>query len=409
VKNPLGMLLNRAPVPYTSSTSFNIGMFGSGGGRSAHLDTMAAVGTVFSIVNKTSTAVAPVEWHMHRLRRRGASNVACPLCEKQGVELVEDHLALRIWNRPNDFFTGTEFREVAQQHIDLTGETWWIVERQEGFDLPLGLWPVRPDRMEPVPSTTDYLAGYIYKGPQGEKVPFGLDEVIFIRMPDPADSYRGLGPISSIMRDIDSARFSAEWNRRFFLNSAEPGGIIKVNKALSDREFKKLQARWNEQHQGITRAHRVAILEEGEWVDRKYSMRDMMFPDLRRLSRDMIREAFGISKFALGDVDDVNRATAEAAKAWFAEQLTVPRLDRFRTALNNDFLPMFGSTGVGYEFMHDNPVPRDQEAENAERTSKANAFATLVGVGVHPDDAADIVGLPRMRVNGTSTQPNGGV
>jgi HK97 family phage portal protein len=397
---------NRAPVPYTPTTGqiSTIGLYGTQD-RAGHLQTMANNGTVFGIVDRISTSTAAVGWHMHRLSRvRGGSAAVCSRCEKPGVALVDDHLALRIWNRPNDFYTRQELVEAGQQHHELTGETWLLVERDERMrGLPLGLWPVRPDRMDPVPSQKDFLAGYVYRGPRGEKIPLDLDEVIQIRRPDPEDPFRGLGAIQAALRDIDSARLAAEWNRNFFLNSAEPGGIIKAPSRLSDTEFNELRMRWNEQHKGVSRAHRVAILEGYDWVDRKYSMRDMEFTKLRELSRDMIREAFGIPKFALGDVDDVNRATAEASKAWFAEQVTVPRLERWKLALNNDFLPMFGTAGQGLEFVYDDPVPPDRESENAERDSKVGAWATLVNAGAHPDDAAAVVGLPPIRIRETVT------
>ncbi|NIS37117.1 MAG: phage portal protein, partial [Actinobacteria bacterium] len=73
-----------------------------------------------------------------------------------------------------------------------------------------------------------FLAGFLYHGPNGEQVPLSLDEVIHIRYPNPLDPYRGLGPVQSAMIDLDSARYSAEWNRNFFVNSAEPGGHLET-------------------------------------------------------------------------------------------------------------------------------------------------------------------------------------
>jgi HK97 family phage portal protein len=367
--------------------------------REGHLKAMSTQGTVFSIVDRFATSTAAVDWHMHRTTRvRGRSTAVCEMCEEPGVTLVEDHLALRVWNTPNDFFTRQELVEAGQQHFDLTGETWLLVEKIEGTTIPVGLWVIRPDRMEPVPSKENYLVGYLYKSPDGQRIPLDLDEVIFIRRPDPNDAYRGLGAIQAAMRDVDSSRLSAEWLRQFFLNSAEPGGMIKTPGRLDDNAWKQLRARWHEQHKGVSRAHRVAILEGYEWVDRKYTNKDMELTGLRTLSRDFIREAYGIPKFALGDVDDVNRATAEASKAWFAEAATVPRLDRWKRALNSDFLKLFGSTGTGVVFAYGSPVPPDREAENAERTSKTTAFATLIGVRVDPVDAAMVCGLPEMRM-----------
>lgn len=399
MKSLLGTLINRSPVPYAQDGTYGgmLGLFAGkrGTDKLGQLQTMGSVGTIYAIVHATSTAVAAVDWHMHRLMP--GSGDMCPLdgCDEMDVQLVDDHLALRIWNGPNDFTTSSEFVEAGQQHRDLTGETWLLVERNAAArGLPLGLWTVRPDRMEVVPSATEFIAGYVYHGPGGEQIPLRLDEVIMMKTPDPDDPYRGLGPVQSIMRDIDSARFSSEWNRNFFLNSAEPGGIIETAKRLSDFEFKELLTRWRDGHKGVSNAHRVAILEGHKWVERKYTHRDMEFSNMRTINRDIMLEAFGMSKFGIGILEDVNRASATAAKAWFTEQLTVPRLDSWRDMLNYRFLPMFGSTGKGVAFAYCSPVPPDAEADNAERESKATTFKTLVDSGAPRDAAAAWVGLP---------------
>lgn len=386
----LASLVNRAPVPYVGpGQRLSIPWLGPSGAES-QMRAMGSVGTLFAIVNRTSTAVSQVRWRLYRTAASG---------RPEDRTEVTRHLALDIWRKPNQFMTGQEFAEVIQQHVDLTGESWWIVGRSErARSIPLELWPVRPDRMEPVPDRREFLSGYIYHGPDGAEVPLRLDEVIQLRMPNPLDPYRGMGPVQAILTDLDSARYSAEWNRNFFRNSAEPGGIIEVDKRLSDDEFDEMSERWAEQHQGVANAHRVAIIEQGaKWVDRKYTMRDMQFAELRSVSRDVIREAFGIPKFAVGDVDDVNRATADASSAWFAEYLTVPRLERIKGALNSDFLPLFGATSQGLEFDYDSPVREDQEAENASRTSKASAAKTLTDAGYDPAEVLTVVGLPPMR------------
>jgi phage portal protein BeeE len=225
-------------------------------------------------------------------------------------------------------------------------------------------------------------------------VPLDVDSVLFLRMPNPLDPYRGLGPVQAALVDLDSSRYSAEWNRNFFLNSAEPGGIIEVEKRLTDEEFNELTDRWREQHQGIARSHRVAVLEQGKWVDKKYTNRDMQFTELRTLSRDFIREAYGVPKFALGDIDDVNRASALAAADWFARQVLVQRLERWKGMLNNDLLPLFGSGSKNLEFDYDNPIPDDPERINAERQSKATAAKTYADAGAKRTTLNKALDLP---------------
>lgn len=369
-------------------------MFGNALRRDTETEMRATAGvsTLFSVVNRLSTATAKPEWSLYRSRRPNADPTA-PRVE------VPTHAALDLWNTPNPFTTRNAFVETIQQHIDLTGETTWVVAADPDFpSVPLELWPVRPDRMTPVPHRTEYLAGWVYTGPDGEQVPLRTDQVIQVKMPNPLDPYRGLGPVQSLLADLDSVRYSAEWSRAFFINSAEPGGIIEVDKRLSDLEFDEMTQRWQEQHRGVNNAHRVAVIEQGKWVDRSYSQKDMQFVELRASSREIIREAYGMHNQFLGGSDiGHSRAEAEAAEVIFAQWLVVPRLDRIKGALNSTLLALFGATARQVEFDYESPVPGSEESRNATLSAQTSAYKTLIDAGTHPDDAAVVTGLPPMR------------
>ncbi|TDC47648.1 phage portal protein [Actinomadura sp. KC345] len=391
MRSPVGALLtavtNKAPVPFTAARPgrpLNLPLFGPSSAEQ-QLRAMGSVGTLFSVVSRLANATSQSEWKLYRKAESG---------DHADRVQVTRHLALNVWDKPNPFMTRQEFVETFEQHLELTGESEWLVSRDRRASFPLELWPVRPDRIAPVPHPEKFLSGWVYASPDGQQIPLELHEVIQLRMPNPLDPYRGMGPVQTLLADLDATRYSAEWNRAFFLNSAEPGGIIEVPEALDDREFNQLRTRWNEQHQGVANAHRVAILEHGKWVDRKFTQRDMQFAELRGVSREIIREAFGVHKHMLGGSDDVNRANAEAASADFARWLIVPRLERIKQALNNDFLPMFGSAGECVEFDYCDPTPPDREADDRERESKAQAARDLIEAGAYGPDVLKALDLP---------------
>lgn len=396
ITRPPAQPRNELPVPYAPRSS--IGGLLSGmqqaGSPDAQMRAMGSVGTLFQIVHLLSTTTAEVPWHLYRTSPTGK--------DEDRVEVMR-HAALDLWNKPNGFMPRQEFVEVSQQHLDLTGEAWWVVARGPG-KLPLELWPVRPDRMAPVPDPKTYLSGYVYLSPDGERIPLGLDEVIFLRMPNPLDSYRGMGPVQSLLTNLDAVRYTAEWNRNFFANSAEPGGIIQIpaGTRLQEDEFNELRTRWAEQHRGVANAHRVAVIEHGTWVDRKYTQRDMQFVELQQVGREIIREAFGMHVQFLGGSDvGHSRAEAEAAEVIFARWKVKPRCGRIKGALNTELLKLYGPTGVGLEFDFDSPVPPDQAAENEHLTSRANAAKTLVEAGYDKTAVLTVVGLPDMAVAAT--------
>lgn len=381
------------PVPYISKYRnglINLGMPRGSRGRAEQMGMYEEIGTLYGVVSKLANMTSLVDW---KLWKKAASGL------KEDRTEVTRHAALMVWNRPNPFMPRQEFVEVGQQHIDLTGEEWWVINRSRlTGGTPIEMWPVRPDRMSPVESNTDFIAGYIYTSPDGEKVPLAREDVIMIRTPAPLDIYRGMSAVGALEADLDSARTQSAWVSAFFRNAAQPGGIIEVETQLRDEEFEQMTERWRQQHQGVSNAGRVAILEQGKFVPLSYSQKDMQFVESKGITKQAILDAYGFPKFGLGDVDDVNRATAGASLALMAETLTVPRLERIKGALNHEFLPMFGATTADLEFDYEDPVPPDTEQENATLTAKTSAFKTLIDAGVDPDEAADACGLPRMKV-----------
>lgn len=396
MRSLLGSIVDKAatvPVPFAprrTAGSYG-GAFGGSNDTTSQMRAMGSVGTLFAIINRTSTATAKADWKLYRKAKSGKP--------EDRVE-VTSHAALDVWQKPNKWWTRQELVESGQQHMDLTGETWLVIGRNPHYKVPVELWCVRPDRMTPVPDADNYLVGYIYTSPDGEKVPLGLDEVMQIRMPNPLDPYRGMGPVQALLSHLDSVRYSAEWNRNFFYNSAQPGGIIEVDHRLGDTEFAELATRWREQHQGVANAHRVAVLEQGKWVNNAFSMRDMQFTELQSVNRELIREAFGMPSFQLGGDDIPNRATADASDVYLGRRLIDPRLDRWKAMLNNDFLPLFGPTADGLEFDYQRDDPEDADAENARMTAQADAAQRLVASGWQGPVVAQALGLPDLLQTG---------
>ena len=367
----------------------------SKGGR--ELETYAAVSTLFAVVSKIANSTGSVKWRLFRTKE-DRRRVVGPRAE-DNTEIIS-HVALDLWNRPNPFYTGAMFVESLQQFIDLTGEGPILVSRNEMSTMPLELWPIRPDRLEPVPDRDEFLKGWIYTSPDGEKVPLEPDELIHIKMPNPTDPYRGLGPVQALMTDLDSTRYAGQFNRNFFLNDATPGGIIEMEGRLGDDEWREFNERWREGHQGVSNAHRVAMIENGgKWRDRQYTMRDMQFSELRNISREVIREAFALHPHMLGLTEDINRANAEAAEDVFARWVLKPRLDRIKDALNHQLLPLFGTSTQGLEFSFDDPSLEDSEATNNALVAKSTAAKTLIDAGFDKVSVLEAVGLPEIEVD----------
>lgn len=395
-------ITNDTPVPLVSKFATHNPLSGFFGGRREdrirQLEAMDATATLFGVIDKLSRLTSLVEWQLCEKAKK-ADDEPKPL---EGPRAARA-LPLQVWNSPNPFMSRADLVRRGQQSKDLCGEMWWVIERVGG--LPAQLWPVRADRMFPVPSTTRFIAGYIYRSPDGEEVPLQVEDVLATMDPSRLDPYRGQSPIGALAMDLSASDAQQQWQAATYRNGAQPGGVITVGRRLSDTEWDELSERWRFEHQGVQNAGRVAVLEEGSYTPLPMTQRDMQFVESRNLTRQAIFDAYGFPKFGIGDVDDVNRASADASLTLMAQSLTIPRLEDIRGTLNSRFLPLFGDLWKNYEFNYVNPVPADAESERLDLTAKANAFVALLGARVVPTDAAEVCGLPEMEIEEPEPAP----
>jgi len=372
IQNMFKANTERPPQSLASGTNLT----GVGGGigvpnQVSQLGSLTTTSWLFAVVDRIAASAAATPWGLFRAMPDGQSRS------------VPKHPIMDLWQAVNPFYTRHEFIETSIQHFELTGEIWWLIVRNRG-GRPVELWNIRPDRIRPVPHTSDFVAGYVYSIGQTQ-IPLERKDVIFIRRPSPLDPYRGIGTVQSMMMDLGAEQMAAQWTRNFFSNGAMPGGILQFDEGLSDQDFERLVTRWGEQHQGVANAHRVAILERGQWVDRKFSQRDMQMNDLRRVNRDIIFGAFGVPASVMGVTESVNRANAEAGDVLFGRWILKPRLERIKQALNERLVHMMDKT-LFLDYVDPTPENRELHLNIAERGYKGgfltrNESRGLLGYG----------------------------
>jgi HK97 family phage portal protein len=346
----------RVPMTTSSATFKGAGLtFGEDTSKATQLSQMQAGPWTFAVISRIVQSLSAIEWTLWNGRRKDDRSA-----------LPDDHPALRLWERPNAFSDMIDFIETFQQHMELTGEAYWLVARdRSGLGIPQELWVLRPDYIRPIPDPEAYISGWIYKIGM-EEFRLEPEDVIQLKFPDPKNPYGGLGPLQAMMRDVETEAAATLFQRNFFKNDATPGGVLEFEEGLSDPDYERISARWNRHHQGVANSHRVAIIEMGKWVDRKISQRDMEFERLRKLGRDTILGGFGVPKSVMGISEDINRSNAEAGELIFARYVLQPRLRRIRAALNEFIAPMFGEN-LYFDF--DNPVEEDRTLLLEEATS----------------------------------------
>lgn len=192
--------------------------------------------------------------------------------ENGGKERAWDHALYEVLHlQPNPEQTAMEWREMMQAHLVLRRNAYAEIVR-DGAGRVRALWPWHPDRVRVARAIEGPRAGeliYTVKLPPGQRTPDGRDtvslpaeRVLHVRGLS-LDGVTGLSTLGLHRESIGLAVALEEYGARFFGSGAQPGGVIEHPGRIGDPALKNLRESWEKMHQGLSNAHRVAILEEG--------------------------------------------------------------------------------------------------------------------------------------------------
>ena len=321
--------------------------------RQMNLRAYGEVGWLFVCIHRIASSVASATWHLYR--RTGT--------DPDQREEIPRHPLLDLMRAPNPYSrrqTWHEFVMLTQAFKELTGEAAWWVGQRGG--RPVELICVNPVYIDVVPDLAHFIRGFVYSANGAARIPLERDAVVWMASPNPTNEYRGLGPVTPIMPDLEAERYAVLYNRNFFLNNAEPDGIISIPGTVSPQGFQRISDQWNEKHRGVQNAHRIGLLEgDAKYTPTQFTNRDMQFDRLRQVNRQSILGAFGMPPSIVGITEAVNRSNADTAEYTYARWVIVPRLRELRDKVNQQLVPMFGDDTLELDF--DDPTPADNQAQ----------------------------------------------
>jgi len=281
---------------------------------------------VYACVSTIATAVAGTPLKIYRQTA-------------ESIEEVSDSLLARLLSDVNPHISSYDLWEATAAFLELSGNCYWEVERDDE-GAAVAIYPMRPDRVKIVPDRENFVKGYIYEV-NGRTVSLAADEVIHFKYFNPASEYYGLGPIAAIRNSIIVDQYSVAYNKAFFKSGAHPGGVLETDSSLSDEAFNRLRKQWEENHKGTTRAHRIAVLEEGlKYKPVSLSPRDMEFLKQRKMCREEICAVFKVPPALIGLYEYANYANAEHQNRAFWQKTIIPKLRKLEHKLSNSLLPM---------------------------------------------------------------------
>ena len=349
-------------------------------GTKERLDAFANTPWLHAVADKVATAFAAVRWQLFVVRRSGQGPaLRAKAMQKSSWEQraklfarakaagdlveIEEHVLLDALDAANPYQTGPAMRKVWMLHYDLAGDAFLLKERN-GLGAPIAYWPIPPHWVlrTPTPSQRSYRVGFA--GWHGE-IPD--TEFLWISNPNPVNPYgRGVGMAQALADEIETDEYAAKMTRQTFLNGARPDYLVfpkegENRPGWSPESTSRLEEQWRNEHQGFWRVAKPKFLqrEVGVYEFEQNKFRDLQLVQLREFERDAIRIAYGVPPEIMGILGPgSNRATITQAANIFARNVLIPRLEVFRSALQEYLVPEYDERLI---VQYESPAMEDQE------------------------------------------------
>lgn len=227
----------------------------SGPSVSTGMSVNEAVAFTYSVfwacVNNISTDIAAFPLRLYKRLPNG------------GKEPLLDHKLYRVLHDvPNPEMTAFTFRGLLTTHALTCGMGYAEIVRN-GAGQVVELWPITPDRVQPKRSASrPYSIYYEVTREDG-----GFDQVprdrMFVLPGSTHDGVYGRNIVNMARESIGLGLAAERFGGTFFGNGATFGGVFEHPGRMSEQAVKNFRASVNTQHQGVERAHRFIVTEEG--------------------------------------------------------------------------------------------------------------------------------------------------
>jgi HK97 family phage portal protein len=298
----------------------------SSSGMAVSPETAMRLSAVFSCVRVRSETIASVPLIIYRHLPNG------------GRERAPEHpLYSVLHDRPNQWQTSLEFREMMQGHLDLRGNAFArIVPGPRG---PIDqLVPLHPDLVQ------------VYRLPNGKlkysvrsrfeaEVDWYVQEEIFHLRGLSSDGLVGLSTIALQREILGNGLAMDDYSGRFFVNDGQTNAYLKYpGKFKDDTARKKFSESWRQARTQENR-HKIAVLEDGmDYVSVGVKNSDAEFLATKKLNREEISGMFRVPPHKIGILERSTNNNIEHQGIEFVTDCMRPIASRWESRINSDLI-----------------------------------------------------------------------
>lgn len=240
--------------PYALSSSEAARLFGGppiSTGMSVTESTAFTYSVFWACVNNISTDVAAMPLKLFKRLPNGGKE-----------EVERSKLNVLLSKAPNPEMSAFTFRGLLTSNALTYGMGYAEIVR-DGGGMVRELWPITPDRVSQKRYTyAPYYVYYDVTGPNGGIVRLERDQM-FVLPGSTYDGVYGRNIVDTARESIGLGLAAERFGGTFFGNGATFGGVFEHPGRMSEQAQMNFKKSVNSEHQGVAKAHKFIVAEEG--------------------------------------------------------------------------------------------------------------------------------------------------
>lgn len=316
----------------------------------------------------------------------------------RGKERDPSHPVHRLLStNPNPKMTAFTFKEMMMVHLLLWGNCYAEIETDQ-WGVPIALWPIPPHRvtMMETKSGDDFYRVTLKDGTQHD-VPFYR----MLHVPGLGfDGKQGISVISWNRQAVELSLATEQFGKEFFQNGTNVGAVVTTDKALSDKAYERLKLDMQEKYEGLGKAHKMMLLEEGLTFSKNtIPPNDAQFLETRKFQTTEIARMFGVPPHMLADLERATFSNIEHQSIEFVRDTIRPWLVRLEQTINWKLFSELEKKRLFVEFLVDGLMRGDIKSRyEAYKIGQNNGWLSANDIremeNQNPIDGGDVYLIP---------------
>ena len=280
----------------------------------------------------------PPLWRALNLIAGDVSKMPLTLYERMsdnGKQKAIDHPAYKLTTREaSPIVTANRFRKTVTFHAGFHGNGFAVINRDAYGD------PVEKLILDPLSTTAAIANGELWYVTwiNGDPVKLPAKDVFHIRGLC-NDGIMGFDAFSLMTDALGLGLAAREYGSRFFKDGSNAAGVLMIPGHFDDEKVKHTIKAWDSMVSGITKAHKVALLQDGaKYQQITIDAEKAQLLQTRQFEVREVANIFGVPRHKLGDDTTTSHNSLESENQSYIDECLDPWLVEWEKECNAKLL-----------------------------------------------------------------------